>query len=70
MDERVRLKTPGWKILDFGGNPMADEEIERPGAKIMCTPLVRLDREYLFRDDLVSNESGVEDPQLPIVARV
>ena len=28
-DQRFRLETPGWRVLDFEGNPMREEEIER-----------------------------------------
>ena len=43
--QRVRQETPGWRLLDFSGNPMPDEQFERQRARIMRAPLVQRDRE-------------------------
>ena len=40
MDQRLRLETPGWRVLNFSGNPMPDEKIERERARSMRTPHV------------------------------
>ena len=64
------METPGWRVLDFSGNPMSDEEIEHQRAKMMRQPPVRRDRQYPFCEDLISNETGVVDPQLHILAKV
>ena len=70
MDQRLRLETPGWRVLNFSGNPLPDEEFERQRARIMRTPLARRDREYPFCEDLTTDDAGVVDPQLPILAQV
>ena len=36
----------------------------------MRTPLARRDREYPFCEDLITDDAGVVDPQLPILAQV
>ena len=28
-DQRLRLETPGWRVLDFDGNPLPEDELER-----------------------------------------
>ena len=28
-DHRLRLETPGWRVLDFVGNPLSESELER-----------------------------------------
>ena len=28
-DQRLRLETPGWRVLDFEGNPLSEGELER-----------------------------------------
>ena len=69
-DQRFRLETPGWRVLDFNGNPLPEDELERKREKIMRAPLVVRDREYSFRGDLIPDASGNVDPQLPMLARV
>ena len=69
-DQRLRLKTPGWRVLDFDGNPLPEDELERQREKIMLAPLVIRDREYPFREDLIPDASGNVDPQLPMLAKV
>ena len=69
-DQRLRLETPGWRVLDFHGNPLPEDELERQREKIMLAPLVVRDRDYLFREDLIPDASGNGDPQLPMLAKV
>ena len=38
--------------------------------RIMWTPLARRDREYTFCEDLITDDAGVVDPQLPLLAKV
>ena len=49
---------------------MPHKEIGCQGAKIMQTQLVQHDRAYLFHEDVISDETGVLDPQFPILAKV
>ena len=70
MDQRLRLETSGLRVLNFSANPISDEEVERQRAKIVRTPLVRRDRENIFCEGLICNETNVLDPQLPILAKV
>ena len=69
-DQRLSLETPGWRVLDFQGNPLSEDELERQREKIRKGPLVVRDRENPFAEDLTTNEAGVVDPQLPVLAKV
>ena len=69
-DQRLRLETPGWRVLDFQGNPLPEDELERQREKIQKGPLVVRDREYPFAEDLICDEAGVVDPQLPVLTKV
>ena len=69
-DQRLRLETPGWRVLDFDGNPLPEDELESPREKIMLAPLVVRDREFPFREDLIPDASGNVDPQPPMLAKV
>ena len=69
-DQRLRPETPGWRVLDFDGNPLPEDELERQRENIMLALLVVRDREYPFREDLIPDASGSVDPQLPLLAKV
>ena len=69
-DQRLRLETPGWRVLDFQGNPLAENELERAREKIQNGPLVVRDCEHPFAEDLICDEAGVIDPQLPVLTKV
>ena len=69
-DQRLRLETPGWRVLDFQGNPLSEDELERQREKIRKGPLVVRDREHPFAEDLIIDEAGVVDPQLPVLTKV
>ena len=60
-DQRLRLETPGWRVLDFEGNPLSENELERRREHIFRGPLVVRDREYPFDEDLIVDESGALD---------
>ena len=64
-DQRWRLETPRWRVLDFHGNPISEDELERQREKIRKGPLVLRDREHPFAEDLITGETDVVDPQLP-----
>ena len=69
-DQRVRLETPGWRVLDFQGNPLSEDELECQREKIRKGPLVVRDREHPSAEDLITDEAGVVDPQLPVLIKV
>ena len=69
-DQRLRLETPGWRVLDFQGNPLTEDELERQRESIEKGTLVVRDREHPFAEDLISDEAGVIDPQLPVLTKV
>ena len=69
-DQRLRLETPGWRVLDFEGNPLSESDLERRREHILRGPLVVRDREYPFPEDLIIDESGAPDATLPVVAKV
>ena len=54
-DQRLRLKTPRWRVLDFHGNPISEDELKRQRAKIRKGPLVVRDREHPFAEDLITD---------------
>ena len=66
----MRLKTPGWRVLDFAGNPLSESELERPRESILRGLLVIRDQEYLFAEDLIVDDSGAPDATLPVLAKV
>ena len=69
-DQRLRLKTPGWRLLDFQGNPLTEDELELQREKIQKGPLVVRDHEHSFEEVFISDEAGVVDPQLPVLTKV
>ena len=69
-DQRLRLETPGWRVLDFQGNPLTEDELERQREKIQKGPLVVRDSEHPIAEDLISDEAGVVDPQLPVLTKM
>ena len=69
-DQRLRLETPGLRVLDFDGNPLPEDELKRQRERILLVPLVVRDREYPFREDLIPDASGNVDRQLPLLAKV
>ena len=69
-DQRLHLETPGWRVLDFDGNALPEDELERQRENFMLAPLVVRDREYTFREDLIPDVSGNVDRQLPMLAKV
>ena len=69
-DQGFQHETPGWRILDFHGNPQSDDELERQERKTKEGPLVARDREHPFAEDLVPDEAEVVDLKLPILAKV
>ena len=69
-DQRLRLETPGWRVLDFEGNPLSESELQRRRESILRGPLVVRDREYPFSEDVIVDESGAPDATLPVVAKV
>ena len=69
-DQRLRLETPGWEVLDYEGNVMSPAEVESQREKIMGAPLVVRDREYPFSEDVIVDETGAVDPNLGVMAKV
>ena len=69
-DQRLHLETPGWRVLDLHRNPFSEDELQRQREKFRKDPLVVRDREHPFAEDLITDEAGVVDPQLPILTKV
>ena len=69
-DQRLRLETPGWRVLNFQVNPLTENELELQREKIQKSPIVVRDREHPFAENLTSDEAGVVDPQLPVLTKV
>ena len=66
-DQRLRLQTPGWRVLDFHENLLSQAELERQKGNMRMGPLVMRDCEHPFAEDLITNQAGVVDPQLPVL---
>ena len=69
-DQRLCPETPGWRVLDFQRNPLTEGELECQREKLRKGPLVVRDREHSFAEDLITDEAGVVDPQLPVRTKV
>ena len=69
-DKRLRLKTPGRRVLDFHGNPLIEDELERQREKRKKGLLLVCDHEHPFVENLITDEAGVVDPQLPVLTKV
>ena len=69
-DQRLRLETPGWEVLDYEGNTMSPAEVERQQEKIMRAPLVLRDREYPSAEDVIVDETGAVNSNLGVMAKV
>ena len=69
-DQRLRLETPGWEVLDYEGNVMSPAEVERQREKIMRAPSVVRDRDYPFSEDVIVDETGAADPNLGVMTKV
>ena len=67
-DQRLRLETPGGRVLDFEGNVLR-EEVERQRERIVRAPQVVRNRDYPFSEDLIVESSGSVDVSLPVLAR-
>ena len=69
-DQRLRLETPSWEVIDYEGNVMSPAEVERQRERIMRAPLIVRDREYPFAEDVIVDETGAVDPNLGVMAKV
>ena len=69
-DQRLRLETPGWEVLDYEVTVMSPAAVERQRERIMKAPLVVRDREYPFSEDVIVDETGAVDPNLGVMAKV
>ena len=69
-DQRLRLETPGWGVLDYESNAMSPAEVERQREEIMRALLVVRDRKYPSSEDVIVDETGAVDPNLGITAKV
>ena len=69
-DQRLRLETPGWEVLDYEGNAMSPAEVESQRERIMRALLVVRDKEYPFSEDVIVDETGAVDANLGVMAKV
>ena len=69
-DHRLRPETPGKWVLDYEGNPMRKEEVERQRERILRVPQVVRVRECPFSKDFNVDSSGAVDVILPVLAKV
>ena len=69
-DQRFRLETPGWRVLDFEGNVMREQDVERQWERILRAHQVVRDRENPFLVDLIMDSAVSVDVSLPVLAKV
>ena len=69
-DQRLRLETPGWEVLQYDGNAMSPAEVEEQREKIMRAPMVVRDRKYPFSEDIIIDETGAVDLNLGVMAKI
>ena len=69
-DQRLRLETTGWEVLDYEGYVMSPAEEERQRENTMRAPLVVRDRKYPFSEDVIVDKTGAVDPNLGVMAKV
>ena len=69
-DQRLRLETPDWEVLEYEGYAMSPAEVERQRERIKRAPLVVRDRENPFWEDVIVDETGAVDPSLGVMAKV
>ena len=69
-DQRRRLETPSWEVLDYEGIVMSPAEVERQQERILRAPLANRDREYLFSEDIIVDETGAADANLGFKAKI
>ena len=65
-----RLETPGWRVIDLVGNLLFDEELERQKKKSFLTVFVKRDRENMFTEGLLVDQSSAADSTLPVLPRL
>ena len=68
-DQRLRLETPGWRVLHFRGKPSTEDEMELQSEKTLRSRLAVRDREYLLPEDLIPDASVNVHPHLPLQAK-
>ena len=64
------METHGWGAPEIEGSPIPDETLERQRQKNLLVLFVLRDHEREFTEDLLVDESGAADPNLPVLARV
>ena len=69
-DQRLRLYTPVWRVVEFHGNPLSEDEREQQNGKIKKVLSVVRDCEHPFAEYLVAHGAGVVYPQLPVLQKV
>ena len=69
-DQRLRSETPGWRVLDFEGNVMREEEFESQRERILRAPRVVRARAYPFPEDLIVDSVSSVDVSFPLLAKV
>ena len=67
--QRLRLETPGWRVLDLEDNPISVSELERQRERILRGPLVIRNREYPFIEDVIVDDFGARMPRYQSLPR-
>ena len=68
--QHLRLETPGWRVVDFEKNPMAEEEKVRQQERIWRAPLVVQEQKHPYADDIITDNSVAQERMLPVLAKV
>ena len=68
--QHLRLESPGWRIIDYEGNPMTEEEVEQQRQRVLRASQVVRDREYTSAEDIIVDIFGAVDVSIPVVAEL
>ena len=69
-DQRLRLETPGWRVLDFKRNSLRESEPDCQRERILRGSLVFWYPKCPFAEDLSVDDSGAPVATLPVLAKM
>ena len=69
-DQRLRLETPSWRVLDYQEKLMAEVGVERQREWILGAQQVAKNREYPFAEHHIVDSSCAVDVNLTVFAKM
>ena len=68
-DQRLRLQTLGWRILDYQIKSLTEDELDQEKHKIRKCLSIILDHEHPFKASLIVDDGGVTKPNLLLLTK-